>query len=223
LERDFDHHVKYCRDLPDAEKLLDDPKIKDYFDQIRSTIEKDKKLIEYLRSPQNRLSQYQQYLKELIKYTARAELSTESLQRALELMLSIPRRATDLNYIKNIQDFPGDTVKLGRLLRHEQFRVWEGDQSSDGQLRYVFLFKSKLVFTERQDPEDPEELPEFKHVATIRLDKYDVKEEGDLIIFTPTDPSSMTYYVQPVDKAQAEFSKQAWVKEVAEAKEGLGK
>lgn len=96
-------------------------------------------MIDYLRLPQTRLLQYQQYIKvqyvamvlqfgsnyfresfqELIKYTARAELSTESLQRALELMLSIPRRATDLNYIKSIQDFPGgDTGKLGRLLRH---------------------------------------------------------------------------------------------------------
>lgn len=128
---------------------------------------------------------------ELIKYTARAELETENLQKALELMLSIPQRATDLNYIRNIQDYPGDTVKLGRLLRHvnftlvakyfsqfvhfvpnifqEQFKVWENEKSGEGEVRYVFLFKSKLVFTQRTEPEDLDELPEFKYINTIRV------------------------------------------------------
>jgi hypothetical protein len=31
LERDFDKHVRYCRDLPEALKLLESGPIKDYF------------------------------------------------------------------------------------------------------------------------------------------------------------------------------------------------
>lgn len=162
-ERDFDHHVRYCRDQPDAIKLLDDPKVKDFFDvtakifcsakllmtmgyffqKIAKTADPNgKSLLDYLKLPIERLEQYQLCIKvinhrlladeimrrdfvlwipqELIKYTARADLETKSLQRALELMLSIPQRANDLAYIRNIHEFPGDTVKLGRLLRH----VW---------------------------------------------------------------------------------------------------
>lgn len=55
---------------------------------------------------------------EFIKYTSRAELSTKGLQKALELTMSVPQRASDLTYIRNIQEYPGDSGKLGRLLRH---------------------------------------------------------------------------------------------------------
>lgn len=48
--------------------------------------------------------------------------------------------------------------------------VWEGEErKGDGVLRYVFLFKSKLMLTERIDPEDPDDPPDFKHIATIRV------------------------------------------------------
>ncbi|KHJ47491.1 variant SH3 domain protein [Trichuris suis] len=32
LERDFDHHVKYCHDEPETEKLLEDPVVREYFE-----------------------------------------------------------------------------------------------------------------------------------------------------------------------------------------------
>lgn len=40
------------------------------------------------------------------------------MQKALELTLSIPQRATDLIYINNIEEYPGDVKRLGRLYRH---------------------------------------------------------------------------------------------------------
>ncbi len=47
--------------------------------------------------------------------------------------------------------------------------MWEDKKEGDGVVRYVFLFKSRLVFTAKEEPEDPEDYPEFKHVATVRV------------------------------------------------------
>lgn len=46
----------------------------------------------------------------------------------------------------------------------DSFMVWEGEQ--DPVERYVFLFKNKLMFTEKDSRKDP---PSYKHHATIRV------------------------------------------------------
>lgn len=63
---------------------------------------------------------FKKCVQEFIKYTSRAELPTNSLQKGLELMLSIPQRATDLAYIHNIESMGQgqDASRFGRLLRH---------------------------------------------------------------------------------------------------------
>ncbi|VDO80462.1 unnamed protein product, partial [Onchocerca flexuosa] len=78
-------------------------------------------------------------------------------------MMSVPERANDMVYIKNIEEYPGDLDKLGRLYRHDSFLVWEGEQEPTE--RYVFLFKNKLMFTNKNSSKDP---PSYKHYATIR-------------------------------------------------------
>ena len=92
---------------------------KSHFQKHSATVESgDKQFSNYLQAIRVRMQIYQQYFKvihsymvllkssiiqEFIKYTSRGEQPTESLQKALELMLSIPQRATDMSYIKNIQ------------------------------------------------------------------------------------------------------------------------
>uniref|UniRef100_T1I606 SOS1/NGEF-like PH domain-containing protein n=1 Tax=Rhodnius prolixus TaxID=13249 RepID=T1I606_RHOPR len=58
-------------------------------------------------------------------------------------MLGIPHRAEDLKFITNIEGYHGDIHKLGRLLRHNWFKV----KSKDGKLRerYLFLFKARIL------------------------------------------------------------------------------
>lgn len=40
------------------------------------------------------------------------------MQKALELTLSVPQRAKDMEFINNIEQYPGDRNRLGRLYRH---------------------------------------------------------------------------------------------------------
>lgn len=64
-------------------------------------------------------------LQELVKYSTRLGENCDDLQKALELMLGIPHRATDNKFISNIEGYKGNIHKLGRLLTHVGIRVLE--------------------------------------------------------------------------------------------------
>lgn len=40
------------------------------------------------------------------------------MQKTLELIQSIPKRAEEIEYTNNITNYAGDTNRLGRLYRH---------------------------------------------------------------------------------------------------------
>jgi hypothetical protein len=40
------------------------------------------------------------------------------MQKALELVQSVPKRAQEMEFTKNILNYPGDTRRLGRIYRH---------------------------------------------------------------------------------------------------------
>ncbi|XP_066901444.1 obscurin isoform X2 [Halyomorpha halys] len=144
MERDFDKHVSYCHEEPSAQEFLqDNPDVRDYFEDLASRLHDDKNLSEHLKLPIQRINDYQLLLKELIKYCDRLGEDTTDLNKALELMLGIPHRAEDLKYINNIEGFHGDVHKLGRLLRHNWFKVKAKDKKPHD--RYLFLFKARIL------------------------------------------------------------------------------
>ncbi|XP_053213912.1 obscurin-like isoform X4 [Panonychus citri] len=152
LERDFDKHVRYCHDLPQAQKLLESGPLKDYFDNYSSKIKDDKSLADHLKLPVQRINDYQLLLKELIKYSNRLGEDSGDLCKALELMRVIPQRATDLQFINNMIGYKGNLHKSGRLLKHvlrakDWFQVIQ-DESSEPVERYVFLFTRQLITTD---------------------------------------------------------------------------
>lgn len=57
-------------------------------------------------------------LKEFVKYSSRARESTRSMQKALELTISIPRRADHLDLLNKLVNYHGDVNRLGTLIRH---------------------------------------------------------------------------------------------------------
>lgn len=40
------------------------------------------------------------------------------MQKALEILQSIPKRSDDAEFLKNIIGYPGDTNRLGKIFRH---------------------------------------------------------------------------------------------------------
>ncbi|VDO86357.1 unnamed protein product, partial [Heligmosomoides polygyrus] len=191
---------------------------------------------EHLKNVSERVTHYQNFFKwyrsegfcwltyipfqEFVKYSARANQSSKSMQKALELTMGIPQRVHDLIYTNNILQYPGDTNKLGRLIRHDSFEVAEGSESE--KKRYVFLFKNKLMITEKNDSATP---TTYTHLATIRLDKYTVSTHvlhDDTIILKPNEPGLPSFSLRPSDLTSSEYTKKAWLKDIAEEQEAYG-
>ncbi|XP_025192239.1 obscurin isoform X4 [Melanaphis sacchari] len=145
LERDFDKHVNYCQTEPEAQDFLEcNYEVRDYFEDERLKVGDDKALSEHLKLPIQRINDYQLLLKELVKYSLLIGEDTTDLERALELMLSIPHRFTDTKFLTNIEGFHGTIHKLGRLLKHGWYYVQDAEDPK-GHQRYCFLFKSRIL------------------------------------------------------------------------------
>ncbi|VDM63858.1 unnamed protein product, partial [Angiostrongylus costaricensis] len=142
------------------------------------------------------------------------------MQKALELTLGIPQRVRDLVYTNNILQYPGDTNKLGPLIRHDSFEVSEGEEASKE--CYVFLFKNKLMITQKNDTSTP---TTYTHLATIRLNKYTVSTHPlheNTIILKPCEPGLPSFSLTSKDPSSSEYVKKAWLKDITEEKEAYG-
>lgn len=172
---------------------------------------------DYIRETGDRCKKYADYFKEIIKYSARAGTSTKSMQKALELIQGIPKRADECVFIDNIQNYPGDKNRLSRIYRHDLFQVWEGDESP--QDRYIFLFKNKMMITDKDFKPNP---PIYNHYATIRLDKYTVRVhtgDEDTIVFRPNEQGLPMFKIKAKDFQSAEVVRKAWLKDINEMQE----
>ncbi|CAI2304070.1 unnamed protein product [Caenorhabditis sp. 36 PRJEB53466] len=177
--------------------------------------------LDHVKEIADRMVQYQNYFKEFVKYSARAHGSSKSIQKALELVTTIPQRVQDLEFTHNLKQHPGDVGKLGRIIRHDAFQVWEGDE--EPKLRYVFLFRNKMMFTEQDSSTTP---PSYTHYSSIRLDKYNVRQHSadeDTIVLQPQEPGLPSFRIKPKDFETAEYVRKAWLKDIAEEQENYAK
>ncbi|XP_017045137.1 obscurin isoform X2 [Drosophila ficusphila] len=146
LERDFDKHVVYCQNEPLAQDYLNSsPDAKKYFQELSKQLRDDKSLSEHLKLPIQRINDYQLLFKDFIKYSLSLKENVKDLDRALELMLSVPSRAYDNRFLSSIEGCRGNIYKLGRLLLHEWCNVT--DKEGKAHERYCFLFKSRVLVT----------------------------------------------------------------------------
>ncbi|XP_047025271.1 obscurin isoform X5 [Helicoverpa zea] len=173
MEREFDKHVGYCRDEPRAQHLLaTNPVVNKYFQDLADSLRDDKGIAEHLKLPIQRINDYQLLLKELVKYSKRLGEDCTDLQKALELFLSVPNRATDNKFIASIEGFRGNIYKLGRLLTHDWFTVT--DAEGKARERYVFLFKARVLVCKVKRVSDDRSVFVLKDI--VKLPEVEIKE-----------------------------------------------
>ncbi|KAL0112247.1 hypothetical protein PUN28_011952 [Cardiocondyla obscurior] len=210
LERDFDEHVAYCRDEPAAQEFLQtNDQVREYFEELSQTLGDDKSISEHLKLPIQRINDYQLLLKELVKYSTRLGENCDDLQKALELMLGIPHRATDNKFISNIEGYKGNIHKLGRLLTHEWYTVI--DKEGKSKERYLFLFKARILICKVRRISEDRSVFILKDI--IRLPEVEVKDHPDDIrSFELHNPAVSNYPITLV--AHKDPVKAYWLKEI---------
>lgn len=76
------------------------------FDDAEQTIS------DLLQLPVKRVAEYQEFIKELIKYAARAKQDVKGLQKALDMLLGVPIALKILNCSKLSKDIVGISTSL---------------------------------------------------------------------------------------------------------------
>ncbi|XP_020293629.1 obscurin isoform X3 [Pseudomyrmex gracilis] len=210
LERDFDKHVAYCRDEPAAQEFLQtNDEVREYFEELSQTLGDDKSISEHLKLPIQRINDYQLLLKELVKYSTRLGENCDDLQKALELMLGIPHRATDNKFISNIEGYKGNIHKLGRLLTHEWYTVI--DKEGKSKERYLFLFKARILVCKVRRISEDRSVFVLKDI--IRLPEVEVKDHpADIRSFELHNPAVPNYPITLV--AHKDLVKAYWLREI---------
>jgi hypothetical protein len=125
----------------------------------------DKTISEHLKLPIQRINDYQLLLKELVRYSACLGEDNSDLQKALELMLSVPHRAQDDKFTSNIEGYRGSIHKLGRLLAHDWFSVTLDDVTKE---RYLFLFKGKILICKVRRISEDRSVFQLKDIIQVR-------------------------------------------------------
>uniref|UniRef100_A0A6P7G166 Obscurin isoform X7 n=1 Tax=Diabrotica virgifera virgifera TaxID=50390 RepID=A0A6P7G166_DIAVI len=209
LERDFDKHVAYCRDEPMAQEFLEHCDAAfDYFNELSLRFGDDKSISEHLKLPIQRINDYQLLLKELVRYTTCLGENYVDLQKALDLMLSVPHRAQDDKFISSIEGYKGSVHKLGRLLAHDRFTITFEDISKE---RYLFLFKARILVCKVRRISEDRSIFQLKDC--IRLTKVTVKDHPeDKHVFELIDNVGGQAIILKVYRDVKEY----WLKEIRE-------
>ncbi|XP_011291978.1 obscurin isoform X5 [Musca domestica] len=174
LERDFDMHVKYCKTEPLAQEFLtSNREAFTFFQEISTRYNDEKSLSDHLKLPIQRINDYQLLLKDLLKFSLSLKENIKDIQKALELMLSVPSRAYDSALLNSIEGYRGNIGKIGRLLQHEWWTLL--DKEGKAHDRYVFHFKSRLLICKVRKVSDQKSI--FALQELIKLPECVVEED----------------------------------------------
>uniref|UniRef100_A0A8P4G4Y4 Uncharacterized protein n=1 Tax=Dicentrarchus labrax TaxID=13489 RepID=A0A8P4G4Y4_DICLA len=140
-ERRLHMYVVYCQNKPRSEFIVI---------EYENFFEVSRHFLDYLIKPIQRITKYQLLLKDFLKYTSKAGLDCEEIEKAVELMSLVPKRCNDMMNLGRLQGYEGKLTSQGKLLQQETFCVWEQDGGvlSRSKERRVFLFEQIVIFSE---------------------------------------------------------------------------
>lgn len=79
------------------------------------------------------------------------------------------------------------------------------------------------MITESDNSTDP---PKYNHCATIRLDKYTVRQhttDEDAMVFKPLEQGLPSFRIKYKDLQQGEYVRKAWLKDIFEMQDSICK
>ncbi|KAI2660353.1 Kalirin [Labeo rohita] len=147
----YDWHKDFF--VGEMEKCLEDhEKLPGLFSKhgIQQDVNSRLGISDYLIKPIQRITKYQLLLKDFLKYSAKAGLDCQDIEKAVDLMSQVPKLCNDMMNLGRLQGFEGKLTSQGKLLQQETFFVTEQDSGvlSRSKERRVFLFEQIVIFSE---------------------------------------------------------------------------
>ncbi|XP_043085478.1 kalirin isoform X7 [Puntigrus tetrazona] len=147
-ERRLHMYVVYCQNKPKSEFIV--AEYDSYFEGIQQDVNSRLGISDFLIKPIQRITKYQLLLKDFLKYSAKAGLDCQDIEKAVDLMSQVPKLCNDMMNLGRLQGFEGKLTSQGKLLQQETFFVTEQDSGvlSRSKERRVFLFEQIVIFSE---------------------------------------------------------------------------
>ncbi|XP_077472527.1 kalirin isoform X3 [Stigmatopora argus] len=156
-ERRLHMYVVYCQNKPKSEFIV--AEYDNYFDEIQQDIKSRLTISDFLIKPIQRITKYHILLKDFLRYSSKAGMDCEQIEKAVDLMSQVPKLCNDMMNLGRLQGYEGKLTSQGKLLQQETFYVTEQDSGvlSRSKERRVFLFEQIVIFSEllRKDSSTP--------------------------------------------------------------------
>nr|CAD7426990.1 unnamed protein product [Timema monikensis] len=216
-ERKLHMYVVYCQNKPVSEYIVSEH-IDTYFEELRQKLGHKLQLCDLLIKPVQRIMKYQLLLRDVYKFTERANLATEmeTLKQAMLVMQVVPKAANDMMDVGRLQGFDGKITAQGKLLLHGSLVCC--DTSSAFNLKckelQVFLFEQNIIFSDVVGKKTQFTNPTYTYRAHIQVNKMSLEENVDendpcKFLIRSTDPRkpNLGYLCQ----ASSKESQDEWV------------
>ncbi|XP_066250215.1 triple functional domain protein isoform X1 [Euwallacea similis] len=191
-ERKLQMYVIYCKNKPISEFIVAEH-LDTYFEELRVKLGHKLQLCDLLIKPVQRIMKYQLMLKDILKYTERAGIKseTEALRAAYMIMVVVPKNANDMMDVGRLQGFEaGKITAQGILLLHGLLNVSDlpGQNPTvvgKNKELQVFLFEQSIIFSEIVGKKTQFTSPQYIYKAHIQVNKMvldDSRDDGCFVI-----------------------------------------
>ncbi|XP_060653027.1 triple functional domain protein isoform X4 [Drosophila nasuta] len=222
MESKFYLYALYNKNKPKSDTLLSEYG-SSFFKPKQLQLQDKMDLASYLLKPVQRMGKYALLLQQLVKAVKSVEgaalqeiaADVEELQRAEEMVKFQLRHGNDLLAMDSLRDCDVNVKEQGRLLRQNEFLVWQG-RGGKKTLRQVFLFEELVLFGKAR------RFPDHKNLD-IYIYKNSIKT-SDIGLTAHTGDSTTKFEIwfrkrKPDDtwtlQCMSEDIKNAWTEEIS--------
>ncbi|PNF42649.1 hypothetical protein B7P43_G01279 [Cryptotermes secundus] len=171
-------------------------------------------LASYLLKPVQRMGKYALLLQQLMKAYPDKEVDVTDIRAAEQMVRFQLRHGNDLLAMDSLRDCDVNVKEQGRLLRQNEFLVWQGKGKKC--LRHVFLFEELILFSKARRFPDRKNLDLYIYKNSIKMTDIGLTAKiGDSttkfeIWFRKRKPND-TFTLQ----SMSEEIKQVWTEEIS--------
>ncbi|KAM8830772.1 LOW QUALITY PROTEIN: rho guanine nucleotide exchange factor 25 [Synchiropus picturatus] len=218
-ERRLHMYVVYCQNKPKSEHVVSEY-IETYFEELRQLLGHRLQLSDLLIKPVQRIMKYQLLLKDFLKYSTKAGMDTDQLERAAEVMCFVPKHCDDMMNVGRLQGFEGKITAQGKLLQQDTFTVTEQDRGflSRAKERRIFLFEQLVIFSEPIERKKGFSLPGYIFKSSIKVSCLGLEPavEGDESRFVLTSRNPDGNVVRYQLQASSPEIRRAWTSDLVQ-------
>uniref|UniRef100_A0A182IZX2 DH domain-containing protein n=1 Tax=Anopheles atroparvus TaxID=41427 RepID=A0A182IZX2_ANOAO len=174
-ESKFYLYALYNKNKPKSDSLMSENGTQ-FFKAKQIELNDKMDLASYLLKPVQRMGKYALLLQQLMKACADVQHTNsnpemledlELLQKAEEMVRFQLRHGNDLLAMDSLRDCDVNVKEQGRLLRQNEFLVWEG-KAGKKSLRQVFLFEELVLFSKARRFPDRKNLDIYIYKNSIK-------------------------------------------------------